>query len=286
MAYNFPKDGIYSIKQAQKRLELSDDDLEQCLANSWLCLALPKSVITGATVGHFAALPFDQEENLPAEHQGLIAALRPLPDYLYNVGEHGPTEAVVFNDFSQNSFLLTAVRRYTTSASADDTEVKSPLSGYGELDTNAKTKTLADPVTLWHLAQAMCGKEYGFDSDAVIEGEMVVSGEEIERFKQKYGADSPLKVQTLEPVIFKEEGAEEMKPHQKATAARTKEKERRQLAVKGVMDTTTSELSAKEYAKQIHAAILGDPSKYGLEKAPAVSTIQNDITEIKKRRSK
>lgn len=186
MAYNFPKDGIYSIKQAQKRLELSDDDLEQCLANSWLCLALPKSVITGATVGHFAALPFDQEENLPAEHQGLIAALRPLPDYLYNVGEHGPTEAVVFNDFSQNSFLLTAVRRYTTSASAADTEVKSPLSGYGELDANAKTKTLADPATLWHLAQAICGEEYGFDPDAVIEGEKVVTGEEIARFVNEY----------------------------------------------------------------------------------------------------
>ena len=286
MAYSFPKDGIYSIKQAQKRLELSDDDLEQCLANSWLRLALPKAVITGAPVGHFAALPFDQEENLPAEHQDLIAALCPLPDYLYNVGEHGPTGAVVFNDFSQNSFLLTAVRRYTTSASADDTEVKSPLSGYGELDTDTKTKTVAYSATLRHLAQAMCGKEYGFDPDAVIEGEMVVSGEEIERFKQKYVADSSLKVQILEPVIFKKEGAEEMKPHQKATAARTREKERRRLAVKGVMDTTTSELSAKEYAKQIHAVLLGDPSKYGLEKAPAVSTIQNDITEIKKRRSK
>ena len=121
MAYNFPKDRVYSIKQAQKRLELSDDELEQCLENRWLRLALPKAVISGMTVGHFAALPVDQEESMPEVHQDLIAALCPLPDYLYYAGERVPTGAVAFDDFLQNGFRLAKVLRYTTTTVIDDT---------------------------------------------------------------------------------------------------------------------------------------------------------------------
>jgi hypothetical protein len=285
MAYKFPKLKDYSIAQAQKRLELSDNELEQCLENRWLRLALPKAVISGMTDGHFAALPVGQEESMPAEDQDLIAALCPLPDYLYYAGEHVPTGAVAFDDFLQNGFLLAKVRRYTTTTVIGDTEVRSPFSGHGEFDPNAKTKIQVDPATPWHLAQTMCGEEYGFDPDDVIQSHMVVPEEEMERFTNEYGLDVPRKTVTLVPIINYEEVADDMKPHQKATATRTKEKERRQAAVRTSMDSSNLELSDKEWAKRIHEIISRDPSKYGMKKAPAVSTIQNDITEIKKRRS-
>ena len=185
----------------------------------------------------------------------------------------------------QNGFLLAKVRRYTTTTVIGDTEVGSPFSGHGEFDPNAKTKIQVDPATPWHLAQAMCGEEYGFDPDVVIQSHLVVPEEEMERFTNEYGLDVPQKTGTLVPIINYEEVTDDMKPHQKATATRTKEKESRQAAVQTMIDGSNLELSNWAWAKHIHEIIARDPKKWGMARAPAVRTIQNDMTEIKKGRS-
>ena len=184
MAYKFLPDGFYSIEQAQKRLELSDDELERCLDNGWLRLALPQTAIP--YTGHLAALPVDQAGHLPDEPEEQADMLHPLPEYAYSVGEYEQRGPVVFEDLSGNSFLLAVVQRYTATV-LDDAEVTAPFfSRQGESYPNAETRMQVNPVTAWHLAQAICGKEYGFNPEEIISGHLVVTEEEVERFKNEY----------------------------------------------------------------------------------------------------
>ena len=184
MAYKFPNDGFYSIKQAQKRLELSDDELQRCVKNGWLRPALPQAVIYGAE--HLAALPADQAGHLPDEPEEQAEMLHPLPDYAYSVDEYGPRGQVVFEDLSGDTFFLVVVHRYTTTV-LDDAEVTAPFfSRQGESDPNAETRVQVNPVTAWHLAQAICGEEFGFDPEEIIRGHLVVPEEEIARFVNEY----------------------------------------------------------------------------------------------------
>lgn len=184
MAYNFPKDRVYSIKQAQKRLELSDDDLQRCLKNGWLRPALPKAVIYGAE--HLAALLADQAGHLPAEPEEQADMFHPLPDYAYSVVEDGPRGHVVFEDLSGDTFFLVVVRRYSTTHSNDE-EITAPgFYRQGKPDPNAEISVRVDPVTAWDLAQAICGEEYGFDPEEIIGGHLVVTEEEVERFTNEY----------------------------------------------------------------------------------------------------
>jgi hypothetical protein len=79
------------------------------------------------------------------------------------------------------------------------------------------------------------------------------------------------------------------KPHQKATAARTKAKKLRQDVVRRLMGNNEKKSGQKtntEVAEDIRQAIARDPQKWGMTKVPALRTVQNDITEVQKGRPK
>jgi len=190
MAYKFPKPKDYSIKRAQKRLELTDDELEECLENRWLRLALRNTAIPYPHPGngYYAALPFAHAEHLPDELQQQIDMLRPLPDYLYYAGQHLPTGAVVFDDFSHNSFLLMSVHRSPTKTEINNARVGPPIYARSEIDPNAEAVLKVKHVGLWDLAFGILNKtRKRFDAHKVLRSCMVVPEEEIERFQRTYG---------------------------------------------------------------------------------------------------
>ena len=84
------------------------------------------------------------------------------------------------------------------------------------------------------------------------------------------------------------DGAESewLPPNKRATAKRVENKKLRQTVIASMIRSSTLTGTAKDLAVEIHKAIERDPQEWGLARAPAVSTIQNDISEIKKRLNK
>ena len=79
---------------------------------------------------------------------------------------------------------------------------------------------------------------------------------------------------------------ESLPPNKRATAKRVENKNFRQTVIADIVGDSRSTGTAKDLAVKIHKAIERNPQKWGLARAPAVSTIQNDISEIKKRLNK
>lgn len=79
---------------------------------------------------------------------------------------------------------------------------------------------------------------------------------------------------------------ESLPPNKRATAKRVQNKKLRQTVVANMVSKPDPIRTAKDLAVDIHKTIQRDPQRWGLVRAPAVSTIQNDISEIRKRLSK
>lgn len=75
-------------------------------------------------------------------------------------------------------------------------------------------------------------------------------------------------------------------PNKRATAKRVENKKFRQTVIANIVSNSSSTGTAKDLAVEIHKAMQRDPQVWGLVRAPAVSTIQNDISKIRKRLSK
>lgn len=69
---------------------------------------------------------------------------------------------------------------------------------------------------------------------------------------------------------------------ERATAQRVKNKELRRDVVSRLLVEYDTRGTAKALAEKMQAVIKKDPKLWGLARVPAVSTIQNDITEIRK----
>jgi hypothetical protein len=205
MAYNFPKDRIYSIKQAQKRLDLSDDELEQCLENVWLRVALPKTAIYSPKLGHFASLPSDQYEYFMAKPAERMDALQTLPEYLYCLNQSRPKGPAVFLNFSGKMFWLVMVTGYISGTVEVDAGEVAPGFRSQQVTLTSNPELQVNPVTLWELAQTLCGEESGFDLQEVIERDLVVPVEEIARFRQEYGVVSATRPKFFQASITLEE---------------------------------------------------------------------------------
>ena len=188
MAYKFPKLKEYSIRQAQELLELSDVQLDLCVQQRWLRLALRNTVIPYPHPGngYYAALPFAHAEHLPDELQEQIDMLRPLPYYLYYAGEHEPTGAVVFDDFSEGRFILMSVHRFPKNPY--HAPEGPPIYARSDINPNAETELKVMHVGHRSLAWGILGEmRIELDAHKFLRSYMVVPEEEIERFQRTYG---------------------------------------------------------------------------------------------------
>ena len=167
MAYKFADDGFYSIEEAQKRLELLDDELERCLDNGWLRLALPISKISKPGGVIFLCV---SHSVIDSYKRGIEIKYQPLPNYLYSLNE-SHLEMTEFANLSGALFDLIQMAREKDGA---DRATTLPPTRLAALISGKSQNSINDDGDPWE----------------IISSHLVVPDEEIERFLSSYRSNS------------------------------------------------------------------------------------------------